>query len=214
MNIFRPKILTLFPNGTNIANFFTRSMAYLIDNFIVFTIKYIFWIIFNSLWFYDAMVNFYYQFKSTFSYTLSKPLQQFEYQEMLLYAVSHSFFVDFVFVVIFIFAIGATYYIFMHYKYQQTFGKKALGIKLLDSNSDKSPSFIKVVFRYLVGLVPWVAMIVAIIFVLGNQAQKGMVVFVALVLWYDPLVLGRDRRSVHDFIAFTKVIKLKPSQKK
>ena len=212
MNIFRPKTFTLFPNGTNIANFFIRSMAYLIDNFIVFSIKYIFWIIFNSLWFYDAMSNFYYQFKDTFSYTLSKPVQQFEYYEMLLYALGHSFFVDFVFVVVFIFAIGATYYIFMHYNYQQTFGKKILGLKLVDNASDKKPSLIKVVFRYLIGLIPWLGMILAAVFVLGNEAQKGMIVFVVLVLWYDPLVLGRDRRSMHDFIAFTKVIKLKPNK--
>jgi uncharacterized RDD family membrane protein YckC len=178
MNIFRPKTLTLFPNGTNIANFFIRSMAYFIDIFVVFTIRYIVWIAFSALWFYDAMENFYYQFQDTFSYTLSKPVQQFEYYEMFVYSVSHSFFIDFAFVVIFIFLIGAVYYIYMHYAFQQTLGKKLLRLKLLDNKTDK----------------------------------EGMFVFVALVLWYDPLMLGRDRRSMHDFIAFTKVIKLRPNK--
>ena len=56
-------------------------------------------------------------------------------------------------------------------------------------------------------------MIIALMFVLGNKPKEGMFVFVFLVLWYDPLIFGRDRRSMHDFIAFTKVIKLKPNKR-
>ena len=212
MNIFRPKTLTLFPNGTNIANFFIRSMAYFIDIFVVFTIRYIVWIAFSALWFYDAMENFYYQFQDTFSYTLSKPVQQFEYYEMFMYSVSHSFFIDFAFVVIFIFLIGAVYYVYMHYAFQQTLGKKLLRLKLLDNKTDKELSLSRIIFRYVVGLIPWVFMIIALMFVLGNKPKEGMFVFVALVLWYDPLMFGKDRRSMHDFIAFTKVIKLKPNK--
>jgi len=213
MNIFRPKVLTLFPNGTNVANFFIRSMAYLIDIFVVFTIRYIVWIAFSALWFYDAMENFYYQFQDAFSYTLSKPVQQFEYYEMFLYSVNHSFFVDFAFVALFIFLVGAAYYIYMHYAFQQTLGKKALGLKLLDNKTEKELSISRIIFRYVIGLVPWLFMIIALIFVLGNKPKEGMYVFIALVLWYDPLLFGRDRRSIHDFIAFTKVIKLKTNKR-
>ncbi|MBT4989471.1 MAG: hypothetical protein HOM96_02905 [Rickettsiales bacterium] len=213
MILFRPKIRPLFPNGTNLASFFTRSVAYFIDNFFVFTIRYLIWIAFNLLWFYDAMVNFYNQFRSTFSYTLSKPLQQFEYYEMIRFATNHSFFLDFIFVTIFIFSIGTIYYIFMHYNYQQTFGKMALGLKLLDNKTERPLSLWRVILRYILGLIPWIIAIIVLILVALNQGKVAMYSFVIGVIWYDPLLLGRDRRSVHDFLGCTRVIKVKKKAK-
>ncbi|MBT4921835.1 MAG: hypothetical protein HON23_02350 [Rickettsiales bacterium] len=209
MILLRPKIRPLFPNGTNLASFFTRSIAYFLDNLFVFTIRYLVWVIFSLLWFYDSLLNFADEFKATFSYTLSKPLQQFEYYEMLRFAVAHNFFLDVVFVVSFVFAIGAVYYIFMLYTYQQSLGKKAFGLKLLDNSTEKSLPLWRIILRYVVGLVPWLLLGIVVILTLVNQAKMAMAFFVISVIWYDPLMLGRDRRSMHDYICSSRVIRIK-----
>lgn len=209
MNLFSINQRPLFPNGTNLASFITRSFAYLIDNFVVFTIRYIFWSIFNIVWFYEALQNFIYQFKSNFSYTISKPIRKFEYVDMYLYFIRHSFFVDFVFVVLFIFSIGTIYYLSMHKMYNQTLGKMALNIKLVDFKTENPLSFTRHIVRYVVGLIPWIIIFFVLFFVLMNQTKIAMFCFIFTVIWYDPLLLGRDRRSMHDFLTFTKVIKLR-----
>lgn len=207
--MFRPKIMPLFPYGTNLADFFTRSAAYLIDNIVIFTLRYIVWIAFCYLWFYASIENFYQDFKHTFSYTLSKPLQQFEYYEMLRYFYRHPFFLDLVFVLSFIFILGAVYYITMHSMYQQTLGKRLLKVKLLDSKKDTPLPMFRVVLRYFLGLVPWLLMVIVMLLSLIHQYRFATAFFVITVLWYDPLLFGRDRRAMHDYLCFSKVIKLK-----
>ena len=68
--------------------------------------------------------------------------------------------------------------------YQATFGKIAVGLKVVDSEGKKI-NFGRASIRYLFKILSWILFVISILTILGNP----------------------DRKSIHDYLSFTKVVK-------
>lgn len=103
------------------------------------------------------------------------------------------------------------YAIVLHYRFGQTFGKKLVGIKVLDVSETRLPSWRQAVLRDSVWLgLEVLALLLAVVdFV--NLEGLGLVLVNASLLWtileMATMLLSPKRRAIHDLLAGTVVVR-------
>ncbi|MBT5827343.1 MAG: hypothetical protein HOH73_00450 [Alphaproteobacteria bacterium] len=192
--------------NTNYANPTIRFLAYTIDIFILAGIRYIFAYSLLYLWYSKSFLLFADQlYKKTNVSSLDVDMMVF-YNNF----ISHSIFFETLFFLVLVFLMGPIYWIAAPLtKLGATPGKAIFKIKIVkfDDSALKIQDLFK---RYLVGLVPWIFHISMLLALYAKNKSLILACMLLVVFWYEPKILKRSYRAVHDLICGTKVVKKKP----
>jgi uncharacterized RDD family membrane protein YckC len=182
-----------------------RFLAYGIDCFIVTLIRYIFGIILFYVWFKKSLSVFLLEYGEHFS-ALNTYFPGTD--ESVKFFMQHSIFIEVLFIVFLTFISASFYWILLPLsKFGATPGKRLMKMKIInrDGSKFKISDSIK---RYVVGLVPWGFCFASIIGIVNQNVAAVILPMVVVTFWYEPGLLKRTNRSVHDFICNTQVIKI------
>jgi uncharacterized RDD family membrane protein YckC len=127
---------------------------------------------------------------------------------------------------LFVMSFITTFYtIYLHYKYGQTFGKMAMGIKVVDLNENNKISFRQAVIRssiYIIidvlGLIYFLILILSLdettvtmteSYDYFQQMAAGILVLIEFIV----ILTNKKKMAIHDYIAKTVVIKINLEEK-
>lgn len=127
---------------------------------------------------------------------------------------------------LFVMAFITTFYsIYLHYKYGQTFGKMAMGIKVVDLNENHKLTFRQAVIRssiYIIidvlGLIYFLILTVSLdettvtmteSYDYFQQMAAGTLVLIEFIV----ILTNKKRMAIHDYIAKTVVVKINFEEK-
>ena len=186
------------------ANPSKRFLAYSIDLLIVTMCRYTMFLLFLFIWFRKSIENVTYKYHDLANqgyYNIDSN------KDFLTYILNHNILIEILFVFAVIFFIGSLYWIILPTtKFRGTFGKYWLKIAIVKENNH-TLSMSKAIFRYFVGLVPWLFHIVIIICFFSKNIPLLLASMIIVTLWYDASIFRVSRRAMHDYICKTKVIK-------
>jgi len=121
-----------------------------------------------------------------------------------------------IFWAIFVTLISTFYSVFLHYKYGQTIGKWAVGIKVVDISETRNISFKQSLFRD--GVYILIELAAVIYFVLKSESFSnkfesytdfsGNAQLVWLLLELITMLTNKKRRALHDYLANSVVIRI------
>jgi uncharacterized RDD family membrane protein YckC len=175
-----------------------RLFAYTIDNLIVLVVRYTFMLICWFVWFKSAFTEF--------GAYVEHQVETYGQENLNIFhlLMGHDVKNDIIILLFLTFIIGALYYILLPVsKYKATFGKYLMKITLEDFKSKKQLSLQSAILRYIAGLVPWAVNLLFIYFVYLKLYYQSFFLMFVVVMWYEPHIIGRNKRAVHDYLCST-----------
>lgn len=178
-----------------------RFLAYTIDIFILAAIRYIFAYILLYLWYAKSFFLFANQYRQINQNSLNYDIKEF-YQ----YFISQDIFFETILFAFLVFIIGSLYWILCPLtKLGATPGKAICKIKIVKEDN-KLLNFKDLSYRYFVALTPWLFHLTMFLALYAKNKTLIVSCMVIVVLWYEPKVIKRSYRTIHDFICKTKVV--------
>lgn len=153
-------------DNSQIPSPFKRSNAGIIDIIIVMILRATFLIINHALWFFDSIIKFKTEFND--KYGTETPKRTIEHMEFI---KNHEFFSHVLLLFFSTILVGAIYHAYFNSsKWQATIGKRIFKIKIQDKNGYPI-SFMDGIYHYLLSLIPYIFVIVVVIYSLKNNIE-------------------------------------------
>ena len=186
----------------------SRFLAFLIDTFIIYIIRFVYLSLSNALYFNDLLKNFittYYE-----KYGEIKSINEFNTQ----YIFESNFFKILIIYIVSIFFISTIYNIIcLSTKWSSTIGQKILGIHIVSSNGSKI-NVLQNIGRSFLIILPSISLFIFSLIVIFNEALLKTIIDTNLFLlysllllsWYDMIFFTKDKILFHDFATKTRVV--------
>lgn len=186
----------------------SRFLAFLIDTFIIYIIRFVYLSLSNALYFNDLLKNFittYYE-----KYGEIKSINEFNTQ----YIFESNFFKILIIYIVSIFFISTIYNIIcLSTKWSSTIGQKILGIHIVSSNGSKI-NILQNIGRSFLIILPSISLFIFSLIVIFNEELLKTIIDTNLFLlysllllsWYDMIFFTKDKILFHDFATKTRVV--------
>lgn len=177
--------------------------AYLIDNLILFTIRYLVFILCYLLWFGRSLYNFSTEISN--KYSIGGILEHGATHKIINDFFNHIILWDSIFIVLVLIIIGAIYYSWsLSSTFHATFGMRLMKLEIVKKDEGVI-TLPRILVRYCLGLVPWTFYVIALISVALEQNKAAFMIIFLTYVWYKPHIIGRVKRSLHDMICKTNI---------
>lgn len=207
---------TNIENEIAYASSFRRSVASMIDIFIVAFLRIVVAQFLGAIWLQGVLIGL----SSDYSIRFGSDVVQSD--ENLIYILNHDAFKDIVLFFILIILVGAFYHAYLNSSsWKATLGKRFLGIMILDKKYDKIGIF-RGFAHYFLSLIPMVIILYLVSYQVSHginivQAASSNIINIALafcaVMWINVQIFTNKKTTAYDLICGTVLLEGKSTAK-